>query len=126
LRTGRGDLVASPELLQQALDKLVDNAVSFTTNAVVTLHVKSYRQSDAERVSLVVSNAGHVPPECDQAHVFDPMFSHRAQDDGNLHLGLGLYIVKMVAEAHRGEAAMSSSKGFVNVGMDLPRNMHAA
>jgi len=120
--SGPATLYGSPELLQQALDKLVDNAVSFTTDGVVTLGLSSYQRQDTAGVRFSVSNAGHVASGTQAANVFDPMFSSRDRDDGNLHLGLGLYIVRMVAEAHNGRATFSVANGEVTVGMEFPIN----
>ncbi len=111
---------AAPELLQQALDKLVDNAVGFTQNSQVTLTLNRRIENEREWVSLAVSNVGTLADELDPASVFDPMFSSRTGEDGNLHLGLGLYIVRMVAEAHGGVARMQAANGVVTVAIDIP------
>lgn len=122
-----GDTVfASPELLQQALDKMVDNAVSFTTNASVALVASQHTRHDKRWVTLAVSNSGVLREGTDVASVFDPMFSSRANEDGNLHLGLGLYIVRMVAEAHQGNARMNATNGYVTVAMDIPGKPRAS
>ena len=107
-------------MLQQALDKLVDNAVSFTQDQRVTLTVSTSVQTGVECVRLAVSNAGTLDSKTDPANVFDPMFSERTTDDGNLHLGLGLYIVRMVAEAHGGTATLGTNNGQVTVAIDIP------
>jgi len=122
---GGHEVFASPELLQQALDKLVDNAVSFTTDKRVSLEISSDSGSANERIAISVTNAGSIADDIDPAHVFDPMFSSRAGEDGNLHLGLGLYIVRMVAEAHDGEAKFQAHDGLVSVTMDLPISPHS-
>ena len=113
-------LCGSPELLQQALDKIVDNAVSFTENKSVTLSLSTQKRGNTEWVRLAVSNAGALNESAGAANVFDPMFSSRSVEDGNLHLGLGLYIVRMVAEAHGGLATIRSTDGVVTVAMDIP------
>lgn len=113
-------LYGSPELLQQALDKVVDNAVSFTKNQRVTMSVSKIQRGNTDWLTLAVSNAGALGSNIDPANVFDPMFSSRATQDGNLHLGLGLYIVRMVAEAHGGLASLRSSNGKVTVAIDIP------
>jgi len=121
---GAQTLHGSPELLQQALDKLVDNAASFTADKTVVLDITGYRRHDRERIRLAVTNTGAIAAGTDPGHVFDPMFSSRAAEDGGLHLGLGLYIVRMVAEAHGGEAKFQSDVNTVTVSMDVPANMH--
>jgi len=86
----------------------------------VALRIASYRRHDVTRVRITVTNPGDVAAGTDAAHVFDPMFSSRSADDSDLHLGLGLYIVRMVAEAHRGQATFQAENGQVTVGLDLP------
>ena len=118
-RSGK-QLYGSPELLQQALDKLVDNAVSFTQDQRVTLTVSTSVQTGVECVRLAVSNAGTLDSKTDPANVFDPMFSERTTDDGNLHLGLGLYIVRLVAEAHGGTATLGTINDQVTAAINIP------
>ena len=117
---GGETLYGSPELLQQALDKIVDNAVSFTEDQRVTLSVSTRVRNNKELVSLAVTNTGGFDNNTDPSNVFDPMFSSRTADDGNLHLGLGLYIVRMVAEAHGGRASFSAKDGKVTVAINIP------
>jgi signal transduction histidine kinase len=95
----------SPDLLAQALDKLVANAISFATpGSAITVTIEP-SGSDA---LLAVDNMGpRLPgtPE-ERARLFDSMVSQR--DDGAAsaepHLGLGLYVVRLVAEFHHGRA----------------------
>lgn len=112
---------AAPELLQQAFDKLVDNAVGFSVDAQVTLLLESSIQNNRSVARLAVANNG-APISIDrQAQLFDPMFSERGSDDGELHLGLGLYIVRMIAEAHQGRVAVKNTVDGVEVGLVIPQ-----
>ena len=120
---------ASPELLSQAFDKLVDNAIGFAQEGPVILHleidpVESGRRHDQRCVQLSVANRGEPVEASILDHLFEPMFSAREHSDpsGNdkLHLGLGLYIVKMIAEAHGGGVLAYNEHGWVRVGMRLP------
>ena len=93
----------SPELLAQALDKLAANAVSFAapdTPVRITL-----RQDDIQAV-IEVENTGPLLPDVPSARLFDSMVTLRdAQaEGGEPHLGLGLFIVRLVAEFHGGNA----------------------
>ncbi len=89
----------APELIAQMLDKLVANAVEFATGGTVEVRL-SRTNGDA---SLSVENEGPpLPPET-SGRLFDSMVSVRggASDDAP-HLGLGLYIARLVAEFHGG------------------------
>ena len=90
-----------PDLLSQALDKLVDNAVSYTSSAdQITL---GFRQQQGV-VVLYVRNTGSSLPQQMQDKLFESLVSMRAQQrDGTPHLGLGLYLVRLIAEAHKGQ-----------------------
>jgi dedicated sortase system histidine kinase len=95
-------LSGSPDLYAQMLDKLVANAVDFSAGDEpirVRLSVK-----DAQAV-LTVSNRGARLPEAMAGKLFESMVSLRGDKGGaEPHLGLGLYIVRLVAEFHGGKA----------------------
>jgi len=111
---------AAAELLLQAFDKLVHNAVGFSNDATITLLLQSFVENGQSMVLLAVANNGpHIPDEL-QAQLFDPMFSDRAADDGELHMGLGLYIVRMIAEAHQGRVFIHNTTSGVQVGLVIP------
>lgn len=91
---GTGDLLA------QALDKLVDNAVSFAPAAsTVTLGLRSL--DDAAEIT--VSNPGPLLPASLREHLFEPLISLRdTRDPDSPHLGLGLHVARCIAEHHGG------------------------
>jgi signal transduction histidine kinase len=95
----------APELIAQALDKLFDNARSFTpANGWIELTLDSAESGAAIRIA----NSGSALPAAMQERLFDSLVSVRdagARKDGDTpHLGLGLYVVRLVAELHRGSA----------------------
>jgi dedicated sortase system histidine kinase len=95
----------APELIAQALDKLVDNARSFAPDdgwIRITLHP---RDDGAE---LTVANSGPLLPDTMQDRLFDSLVSLRPSTQRGAeapHLGLGLYVVRLIASAHRGVAS---------------------
>ncbi len=101
---GACDIDGAPELVAQALDKLVDNAVDFAP-AGSTIRLALERRDAAWRLS--VSNAGSRLPPGSPAQLFQSLVSLR-DDDRTPHLGLGLYIVRLVAERHGGRAGASN------------------
>lgn len=117
-------LNASPELLQQAFDKLVDNALGFSTGGAIVLYLKLDRKNTPATVTLGVANQGPAIEPGTLSHWFDPLFSERTAQHDGLHLGLGLYIVKMIAEAHGGKAFAQAhqsrdGKHWIHVGMQF-------
>jgi dedicated sortase system histidine kinase len=91
-----------PDLIAQMLDKLVANAVEF--GAPNTPIVVRLMRIDLG-VRLAVENEGPPLPVAMQGRLFDSMVSVRSDKGGDApHLGLGLYIVRLIAEFHRGRA----------------------
>jgi len=91
----------APDLLAQALDKLVENAVSLT-NPDDRIQVGV--EQDDSRISIYVRNTGSRLPDVPPDQLFDSLVSLREQGGGR-HLGLGLHIVRLVAEAHGGQVS---------------------
>jgi len=88
----------SPDLIMQLLDKLVDNARDFCpAHGVIELGLVEAESG----VRLTVSNDGPLLPEHMQSQLFDSLVSVRETREANsAHLGLGLYIVRLIAERH--------------------------
>lgn len=103
----------SPELVIQMLDKLVGNAVDFSANGdniVIGLHA-----GDGV-LQLTVSNPGPPLPERMRTQLFDSMVSVRSGKDDQ-HLGLGLYVAKLIAAGHGGQIDASNRVGSGNNGV---------
>ena len=89
----------APDLLAQALDKLVDNAISLSgedDDVTVTLQLRD------DHCELGVRNTGSRLPDDLQERLFASLVSLREKRGAEPHLGLGLYIVRLVAAAHDG------------------------
>ena len=98
-----GEAVAmdgSAELMAQLLDKLVDNAVSFAAEGTA---IDVRLLADQKQLRLEVINRGPLLPEAMRHQLFDSLVSVRESRGDKPHLGLGLYIVTLIAEFHRGE-----------------------
>ncbi|MCI5208962.1 MAG: hypothetical protein D3910_09230 [Candidatus Electrothrix sp. ATG2] len=109
-----------PVRLRQALDKLIENAVSFhDPNTPIKLRLE--KQEDS--ISLLVINQGpNIDPEMQQ-QIFHSMISNRAVKDTSPHLGLGLYIVRTVLDHHDGQVSvqnLSDGKSGVIFTITLP------
>jgi len=95
----------APELIHQALDKLVDNALSFSP---ADGWIEIGCATTVEGATVWVSNQGPPLPEEMQDRLFESLVSLRHGGTDSPHLGLGLYIVRLVAELHQGEAQASN------------------
>ncbi len=114
-----------PESIAQALDKLLDNALSFTP-AHGWLRL-SLRRVDGG-AELELANQGPLLPAAMQGRLFDSLVSLRdtATPGDAPHLGLGLYVVRLVAERHGGSVGArnlddGSGVAFSLIVRDLPR-----
>jgi dedicated sortase system histidine kinase len=88
------------DLLAQMLDKLVENAVDFAASGSV---IRISLDSGESGVLIRVENEGPSLPDTIRDSLFDSMVSLRSErSDGVPHLGLGLYIARLIAEFHGG------------------------
>jgi len=114
------DLIGAPDMVAQLLDKVVDNALGFGTPGS-TVRISLRRRG--RHAVLSVLNEGPSLPEEMEGRIFESMVSIRpGAGDGSLHLGLGLYIVRLIAEFHGGEAraANRDDAAGVKVEVSLP------
>jgi dedicated sortase system histidine kinase len=112
----RAPATGSPELLIQMLDKLVDNAVGFSASDD-TIRIGLARENDT--LLLTVMNPGPSLPERMRAQLFDSMVSMRGGENSR-HLGLGLYVAKLIAEGHGGSIAADNVPDGVVFEIRLP------
>ena len=107
----------SPELLIQMLDKLVDNAVDFSDEGdTISLGLAL---ADDHYV-LSVRNPGAPLPEKMRTQMFDSMVSMRSGKNSQ-HLGLGLYVARLIANGHGGKIDAENVSGGVVFTVTLPR-----
>ncbi|MEN8180769.1 MAG: ATP-binding protein, partial [Pseudomonadota bacterium] len=113
-------ITGAPELIVQALDKLINNAVDFHTIGTPVLITLNLVTTDECRIAVI--NQGPKLPAAMQQQLFDSMVSIRDKSDSNPHLGLGLYLVRLITEFHHGSVAAENTDGGVCVSMNLPLN----
>lgn len=96
-------LMGAPDLFAQMLDKLAANAADFATQG--TPISVSLQRMGREAV-LQFSNSGPPLPPDIAGRLFDSMVSARREASSDSpHLGLGLYIVRVIAAFHGGRAS---------------------
>jgi signal transduction histidine kinase len=101
-----GPALCERERLQQVLQNLVGNAIHFTP-AQGRVAVRAWRESDEVRVAITDSGPG-IPPE-QVPHVFDRYW--RGRGASRHGIGLGLFIVKRLVDAHGGRIWVESEPG---------------
>jgi len=95
------EIDGAPELIVQMLDKLVDNAVDFSADGAT---ISIVLRTDDRHVELSVANPGPPLPADTGSRLFESLWQSRAESDKRPHFGLGLYIVRLIAEFHGGTA----------------------
>ncbi|KAB7770400.1 hypothetical protein CEK69_10965 [Xanthomonas sp. LMG 12462] len=117
--TGATDLheifVGDPARVEQVISNLVSNAIKFTpAGGTVTLRIidSGPDMGGHQRLSIQVIDSGPGIPDADKSRIFDPFYKGggsvvRAQSG----VGLGLYIVKAVAEQMGSQVEVSDNPG---------------
>jgi signal transduction histidine kinase len=108
--------------IRRAVRNLIENAVAYGKKAEVALRETS------ETYEIVVEDDGPGIPEKDRVRVFEPFVrlegSRNADTGGS---GLGLTLVKAIAESHGGEVILEDRpKGGLRARMRLPRDVKRA
>jgi dedicated sortase system histidine kinase len=89
----------APDLAAQLLDKLAENAVDFSPPGA-PIRVALRAQGDMAR--LDAENQGPPLPPGLRGRLFESMVSGRERSSQAPHLGLGLYVARLIAEFHGG------------------------
>jgi signal transduction histidine kinase len=101
---GLEPLEVDPDRLDRILVNLLGNALKYSTGTV-----RIQASLEGEAVRLMVADQGPGIPAADLPRLFERYYrGHRHEGEG---LGLGLFIVKGLVEAHGGEIGVTSRQG---------------
>ena len=121
VETAETTVCGSPDALMQLLDKLVQNATDF---ALPASPIEIRIDRDGNAVMLTVANRGPTIAEERRRDLFNALVSSRAGSGAaDMHLGLGLYIARLVAEHHGGRIQADNLPDGVAMCVRLP--LHA-
>ncbi len=103
----------APDYIAQVLDKLVDNAIDFAAPDTAIVF-KARRVEQLAQIDVI--NQGSSLPENMAERIFEPLVSLGRKDAQKTRLGMGLYIVKLIASFHGGDVIarnLSSNNGVI-------------
>lgn len=93
-------VLGAPDLLAQMLDKFIENAVDFAASGTA---VRISLVVGGSKAMLRIENLGPPLPDAIRESLFNSMVSLRGERSGSApHLGLGLYIARLIVEFHGG------------------------
>ena len=107
LEATAADAVFDPKWTEEAIYNLLDNAVKYTpASGAVRVTVKAYQMFSA----IQVSDTGPGIAEEEQPQVFQRFYrgAEHAEEEG---VGIGLYLVRQIAEGQGGYVKVSSQMG---------------
>jgi PAS domain S-box-containing protein len=103
-------VIGDYERVHQVVLNLVDNAIRFTDEGTVMVHLRRW---DAAQYAIVVSDTGRGIALEDQARVFEAFQQGSTPAQGRYKgLGLGLSIVKQLVTLMGGEVTLDSTPGY--------------
>ena len=120
---GSGDLRGSWDeaRIKQALTNLIENATQHVTSKTP---IAVSASGDGKQVLLTVHNHGSQVPEADRARIFEPLVrvAETSSPVVSAHMGLGLYIVRQIVQAHGGTVDLESTESAgTTFAITLPR-----
>lgn len=96
------------KLLRRLVRNLLENAQRYGNGSPV--HV-SVREFASNLVRITVCDRGDGVPEADRERIFEPFFRRAGASEASGGVGLGLALVRQIAQAHRGRVRCTGREG---------------
>ena len=109
-------VIGNKTALASALQNLIHNSLQFSPRGEPIHFIAQRDQENPNEVEILIEDSGEGIPEDKMANIFEPFFTTRSQGTG-----LGLAVVKSVAQAHKGRVSVKNQiSGGACIGMHLP------
>ena len=106
IEAGLPAILADPDLLSRAVENLISNAIKYSPDDT---EVSIAARAEEEFLVIEIADQGYGIPGADLDRVFEKFYRvPRVQDAGTPGTGLGLSLVREIAELHRGSVAVAS------------------
>ena len=101
------ELIVSPELIAQLLDKIINNAISFHQHGTP---ISIYLTSKQQYLVIEINNIGPLVDSNKMESIFNSLTTYREPKNKyqEAHLGLGLYIARLISLYHGGSLEVSN------------------
>ena len=103
-RSVQGD----PRLLRRLVRNLLENALR---HGEIPVEVEVAASEESSRVRLVVADRGPGIPESERERIFEPFYRPPGQASAEGGIGLGLALVRQIAESHAGRICCEPRAG---------------
>jgi len=103
------DVLMDPAAVKQALGNLVDNAIKYSGER---RRLAVSARAEGDRVAIEVADEGIGIPAAEAERIFEKFYRiGRSETQGSRGSGVGLALVKHIAEAHGGRVGVESRPG---------------
>ena len=104
-------VMADEDAIRRALHNLIGNALKYAADGRwIGVTISRGAGRDEGSVLVAVADRGRGIPPAELPHIFDPFYRGRFALDRQIHgNGLGLSLVKRIAEAHGGRVSVKSA-----------------
>ena len=97
-------VMGDEQMLRRLLRNLLENAKRYTVEAPITVSISG----DAQNAFIRVCDDGSGIPESEQQRIFEPFYQTRLDGQPKGSIGLGLSLVRKIAQQHHGDVRFVS------------------
>jgi len=106
-------ILADADAIRRVLHNLVNNALKYAADGRwIGITARTGTSRSGKEVQIAVTDRGRGIAPQDLAHIFEPFYRGQNAVERQIHgSGLGLSLVRRIAEAHRGRVTVTSQHG---------------
>lgn len=104
------EILFDADVIRSILTNLISNALKYTPKGSIKLQLKQNKENDSNLTIISVSDTGYGIPDKALPHIFDRYYQVRGPHQAS-GTGIGLAIVRSMAELHLAEIKVDSKEG---------------